>query len=953
MAGKYPVRVRASLDARLTAAIIGSAYLLVGLSGCGLQNPSASGLVIGTLIAMYDPTPAPTPTPGPSGTNPSTPVDAVASGLLSPTPTPGPLELPDAAALMPAAAGTSLYLAAAAHVAGSHDTNWRTDVGLHASGHEEAVIDLELLRHGRDNTNPAHAELTLEAGQSVDLEDVLESEFGFDGKAALRITPSRGTLAVTSRTYNLLEGGNDLGLPAGATFGQFIPALLESTAIPVGEEGRLIQLSHDPGSDHGSRTNLGLVNSTGAELSVEIDLYSADGQLLGTVGRQLLPYEYRQLDRVFESVTNGVVADGYAIVRPMTNAGAVMAYASIVDNLTGDPVAVLAQPGFAGAGDPIYVVASAHVGGAAGTNWRTDLELHNGGAAAINCAIELLEHGQPNPSPRTISVNLEPGHSRRLSDVLFDLFAFSGLAALRITPDGPGLIVTSRTYNLVLEGNVQGLPPGATFGQYIGSIALEDALIDRDQGRLIQLAENAAFRTNLVLVNATFGPLTVEIELYGSDGSSLGSVVRELAPYEYRQLNRIFRLVTNGSVHAGYAVVRTSTTGGAFFALASVVDNITGDPVAVPAVRYRAGTPTGVFDTVTGTMEQLEQIEQAGITLEDLASTAITLGVDGIINAALLAGPEALTSTDTGLRVDWGNDGVDGQGLPVSGSAVLDLSGISLGPDAITGDVSETYHGFQENGQSPLTDRVTWTADLDVDPSGALHGDLQVEGAPFDPGDPGVATISGSVEIDTDACPYYPVGGVLEFEVDGRLHVITFGPECDGSFDYEGPGGDLSQYHDVTIRVLSLAIQLRFSDPDECGDNTYNSTSTFIWNHVDGSFEGRTYHDVTELIYPEFQETNEITVTVSPGSDSLTFTASTTTVNSQDPDAIVTKTTTLTGTDVPTLFTGFGYETLIPGAGICSYLTVEVEQSTTASPCVWVLDTVECRDTSGIVVTIH
>ena len=942
MAGTHSFSVGAFLGNRTMVAIFGSACLVLGLSACQLRYIPAH-FVLSVLISEETPTPIPQPPPG---TIPAWFVPA-------PTPTPGPVHIPDAAVLNPAAAGTSLYLEATAHVAGDNDTNWRTDVGLHASGHEDAVIRIELLRHGRDNANPAHAGLTLEAGQSVDLEDVLESEFGAAGKAALRVTPSRGTLAVTSRTYNLLEEGNGLGLPAGATFGQFIPAVLGATAIRFGEEGRLVQLSHDPGSDQGSRTNLGLVNSTGVELSVEIDLHMADGQLLGTVGRLLLPYEYRQLDRIFETVTNGVVADGYAVVRPMTADGAVMAYASIVDNLTGDPVAVLAQPGFAGAGDPIYVVASAHVAGAAGTNWRTDLELHNSGAGAVTCAIDLLEHGQPNPSPRTISVNLEPGHSRRLTDVLFDQFAFSGQAALRVTPDGPGLIVTSRTYNLVLAGNEQGLPPGATFGQYIASITLEDALTERDQGRLIQLAENDAFRTNLVLVNATFGLLTVDIELFANDGSPLGSVVRELAPYEYRQLNRIFRSATNDSVSAGYAVVRTSTPGGAFFALASVVDNITGDPVAVPAVRYRAGNPIAVFDTVTGTMEQLEQIEQVGITLEDLASTAITLGVDGIINAALLAGPEALTRTDRGLRVDWGTDGVDDQGLPVSGSAVLDASGISLGPDAITGDVSETYHSYQENGQSPLTDRVTWTADLGVDQGGALHGDLHVEGAPFDPGEPGVATIEGLVEIDTDLCPYYPVGGTIEFEVDDQLHVVTFGPQCDGSFGYDGPGGDLSEYHSVTLRVLSLAIQLRFSDPDECGDNTYNSTSTFIWNHVDGSFEGRTYHDVTELIYPEFQETNEITVTVSPGSESLAFTASTTTVNSLDPDAVVTKTTTITGTDVPTLFTGFGYETWLPGAGICSYLTVEVEQSTTASPCVWVLDTVECRDTSGIVVTIY
>ena len=257
------------------------------------------------------------------------------------------------------------------------------------------------------------------------------------------------------------------------------------------------------------------------------------------------------------------------------------------------------------------------------------------------------------------------------------------------------------------------------------------------------------------------------------------------------------------------------------------------------------------------------------------------------------------------------------------------------------------------DGRRPLTDRVTWAPTIDIGASGSLEGTIDIEGGPFDPEQPGLATIGGSVEIDTEVCAYYPVAGTIVFEVDGVEHSVTFGPQCDGSFDYDGPGGDLSQFHNVTIRVFSLAIQLRFSDPDECGDGTTSRTSTFIWNFVDGSFVGRTYYDWFQLSYPEYEETNEVTLTVGAGSDRLDFTASVIAVTSTDPDAVITRTTTITGTDVPTLFTGSGFETLIPGPGICDYLTVDVEQSTTAGPCVWVLDTVQCRDASGLVVQVY
>jgi len=117
--------------------------------------------------------------------------------------------------------------------------------------------------------------------------------------------------------------------------------------------------------------------------------------------------------------------------------------------------------------------------------------------------------------------------------------------------------------------------------------------------------------------------------------------------------------------------------------------------------------------------------------------------------------------------------------------------------------------------------------------------------------------------------------------------------------------------------------------------------------------DGRTYHDLWQLNYPPIERTDEITVTLSPGSDRLSFTARRTIIDSQEPDAVRTRTTTISADDVPTLFTGFGYETMIPGAGICSYLAVDVEETNTATSCVKVLDVVECREASGIVVTIH
>lgn len=55
-------------------------------------------------------------------------------------------------------------------------------------------------------------------------------------------------------------------------------------------------------------------------------------------------------------------------------------------------------------------------------------------------------------------------------------------------------------------------------------------------------------------------------------------------PKEFRQFYKPFDLVSKEVGMGGFATVRTTTTGGAFFAYASVVDNRSGDEGFVPAV---------------------------------------------------------------------------------------------------------------------------------------------------------------------------------------------------------------------------------------------------------------------------------------------------------------------------------------------------------------------------------
>jgi hypothetical protein len=69
---------------------------------------------------------------------------------------------------------------------------------------------------------------------------------------------------------------------------------------------------------------------------------------------------------------------------------------------------------------------SAHATGAAGTNWGTDMEVHNPGSIQANYSIALLKHGEDNSSPAGLSVTVAPGRAIRDNDVISDLCTGQG-----------------------------------------------------------------------------------------------------------------------------------------------------------------------------------------------------------------------------------------------------------------------------------------------------------------------------------------------------------------------------------------------------------------------------------------------------------------------------------------------------------------------------------------------
>jgi hypothetical protein len=234
-----------------------------------------------------------------------------------------------------------------------------------------------------------------------------------------------------------------------------------------------------------------------------------------------------------------------------------------------------------------YVPAGARAPGANETFWLTDVAIANMTNAVATFNIAYLPKDQDNSNPMNVSAILEPGEQLIAADVfdaMFNLTTANG--ALRFVTSHPDVKVTSRTFN---AGSDVG-----TFGQFIPALERPAAVAAGTPGGIAQLQENAAFRTNIGLLNITPNELEVEVRLFYGDGTLAGSVQPTLLPFEMVQYNRIFSNQAGAStVDSGYAVVRVVTEAGEVLCYASVVDNDSGDPIYVPTQPLIAGSGFG------------------------------------------------------------------------------------------------------------------------------------------------------------------------------------------------------------------------------------------------------------------------------------------------------------------------------------------------------------------------
>jgi hypothetical protein len=217
---------------------------------------------------------------------------------------------------------------AAAHAPGAYGSLWRTDVAVVNATGAGACVEVRFTPAGGGEARTWSG--TMAPGTRL-FGDVLVSLLGVGAEerasGALRFASDR-PLVVSSRTWNASERG---------TYGAHLAGLGEERAVTEGRPGVLPQLKRGAAS----RTNVGLTNVGTAEATGSIRLFAANGTALGSAKAVAVPAgALVQLDDVFAACGAGDAALAWARVEVTTPGGALLAYASVIDNATSDPTIV-------------------------------------------------------------------------------------------------------------------------------------------------------------------------------------------------------------------------------------------------------------------------------------------------------------------------------------------------------------------------------------------------------------------------------------------------------------------------------------------------------------------------------------------------------------------------------------------------------------------------------------
>ncbi len=231
---------------------------------------------------------------------------------------------------------------------GVNNTNWMSDVAIYNFSSLPLTVSLTFIRSGEnmpdnfETLDPDEVGMSIGPGDSVLIKDVLDQVGGRPNNLGAILVGGSQPFAITSRTYSMN--------PTGDTVGQTVLPARDFLENAVGDVTIPGATAYIPGLIQNARfrTNLGFVAATtrGNGMTVSVTLRDADGASAGSRsffigGEQFLHVQFSARSISSPSTRNFDIGAADFIITQ--GDGAVVPYASVIDNVTADAVYVTGQ----------------------------------------------------------------------------------------------------------------------------------------------------------------------------------------------------------------------------------------------------------------------------------------------------------------------------------------------------------------------------------------------------------------------------------------------------------------------------------------------------------------------------------------------------------------------------------------------------------------------------------
>lgn len=223
------------------------------------------------------------------------------------------------------------------------------------------------------------------------------------------------------------------------------------------------------------------------------------------------------------------------------------------------------------------VPAAANTVGLNGTDWHTDLSLHNPHDTTLPVVVQFLPSDTDNSVADTLYVDLGPWQTVNLWNVLGpDHFAATGTGSLLVFADWSlpcdgadcDFLVTSRTYTLDPDGGV------GEFGQTIPGTSPWQGVDWSTLGYAAGiLNDGVSFRSNYGIASWTADWTTVAVDVQDADGTIVERLTVDVPPFGHVQ-RRLPTPIEGGSV---VFWLDDGPDDAMVWGYVSVVDQVTGD----------------------------------------------------------------------------------------------------------------------------------------------------------------------------------------------------------------------------------------------------------------------------------------------------------------------------------------------------------------------------------------